>query len=90
MLADPTRTVGERKRFLLDELVAFCEAEGLTINDDTSVAARAAWPEYLRHGAYVCQANRSFRKGLTHLGFYTAGAVQPRVPAIRRHVPAVP
>lgn len=91
VLADPTRTVGERNRFLLDELGALYEAEGLTTNHDTVVvAARAAWPEYMSHGAYVCQANRSFRKGLTHLGFYTSGAVQPMVPAIRRHVPAVP
>lgn len=87
LLRDPARTLGERTRFLMTELIAFYEAEGLLSADDTVVvAARSAWPEYLSTGAYVCQPDRAFREGLTHLGFYTDGRVQHLVPSIReRH-----
>jgi hypothetical protein len=81
--ADPNRLLDERTRFLLSELVAFYEAEGLLSSDDTVVvAARSAWPEYQRRSAYICQPNRSFREGVSHLGFYASGAVQPLVPRI--------
>lgn len=43
MTSDPTRVVGEQSRFLLNELVALYEADGLLTNDDTVVvAARVA------------------------------------------------
>lgn len=42
-------------------------------------------PEYHRIGAYVCQPNRSFREGLTHLGFYADGAIKPHISRIRTH-----
>ncbi len=88
--SDPTRVVGEQSRFLLNELVALYEMDGLLTTDDTVVvAARVAWPEYQRFAAYVCQPNRSFRVGLTHLGFYAHGAIQPLVPRIRDHLVAV-
>lgn len=89
--ADPTRVIGEQTRFLLTELVALYEADGLLTNDDTVVvAARVAWPEYQRTGAYVGQPDRAFRSGLSHFGFYANGAIQPLVPRIRRHLPSVP
>jgi hypothetical protein len=47
------------------------------------VAARFAYPEYLKRSLYVCQAERVFRDGLTHMGFYANGAIQPHVPRIR-------
>jgi hypothetical protein len=83
---DASRLLGEQTRFLLSELVALFEADGLLTNDDTVVvAARASWPEYLEIGAYVCQPNRAFWDGLTHLGFYANGAIQRLVPRIREH-----
>jgi len=89
--ADPARIVAEQTRFLLSELVALYEADGLLTNDDAVVvAARSAWPEYQETSAYVCQPDRSFREGLAHLGFYAEGAIQPLVPRIRRHLPSVP
>jgi hypothetical protein len=91
VVADPGRLIGERARFLLAELVALYETDGLLTNDDTViVAARAAWPEYLAIGVYVCQADRVFREGLTHLGFYAEGAIQPLIARIRAHYSAVP
>jgi hypothetical protein len=90
VIADPTRLVGEQTKFLLVELVALYESDGLLTNDDTViVAARAAWPEYKALGAYVCQANRSFREGLTHFGFYAEGAIQPVIARIRAWYPSV-
>lgn len=86
----PGRLLGEQTRFLLTELVAMYEAEGLTATDDTVVvAARSAWPLYQRVAAYVCQPDRAFREGLTYLGFYAAGAIQPLVPRILAHHIAV-
>ncbi len=82
-LADPTLLPGERTVFLLRELQALYLEDGLVDSDDTViVAARFAYGEYLTHGAYVCQVGRSFRRGLTHLGFYYKGSVQLEVPAI--------
>jgi hypothetical protein len=90
VIADPVRPVGEQTRFLLSELVALYEAEGLLTSDDTViVAARKAWPEYHELSAYVCQPDRTFREGLTHFGFYTDAAIQPTIARILRHEPVV-
>lgn len=84
------RLLGEQTRFLLSEMVQLFETEGLLTSDDTViVAARAAWPFYKDTASYVCQPNRAFRDGLSHLGFYSDGAVQPLVPRIVRHIPTV-
>jgi len=89
-LADPATAPAEQARFLLREFRALLVEDGLIDNDDVViiiiiiiiiiVAARAAYPSYLAHHAYVCQSGRSFRDGLTHLGFYGEKAIQP-VPA---------
>lgn len=90
VVAQPGRVLGERTLFLLTELDALYEADGLLDSDDTVVvAARDAWPEYQRVSAYVCQPDRSFRAGLTHFGFYTLGAIQSLVPRIERYLPSV-
>lgn len=90
VITDPTRLVDGQTKFLLSELVALYEADGLLTTDDTViVAARSAWPEYRRFNAYTCQPNRSFRAGLTHFGFYTDGAIQPLIPRIRAQHPAI-
>ncbi len=52
-------------------------------DDVVVVAARFAYPEYLKRSVYVCQAERAFRGGLTHMGFYADSAIQPHVPRIR-------
>jgi len=89
-VADPSRLLGEQTRFLLAELVALYETDGLLTTDDTVVvAARAAWPDYQEMAAYVCQPDRSFREGLTHLGFYANSAIQPLIPRIRTHYRSV-
>lgn len=83
VLGDPTGLVAEQTRFLLRELQALLEADGLLDTDDVVVvAARVAYGEYQNHVVYVCQPGRAFRRGLTHLGFYTDGAIQPLVPRI--------
>jgi len=75
--------VSEQTRFLLSELVALFEVDGLLSTDDTViVAARTAWPEYQTIGAYICQPDRSFREDVIHLGFYAEGAIQPLVAKI--------
>jgi len=38
--------------------------------------------EYLTHGVYICQPGRSFRPGLSHMGFYFEGAIQSTVAKI--------
>jgi len=81
---DPAGSVAEQTRFLLRELQALLVHDGLVDTDDVVVvAARFAYPEYLKQAAYICQAERPFRYGLTHLGFYSNGAIQAHVPRIR-------
>lgn len=90
VVGDARRLLGEQARYLLSELVALYEAEGLLSTDDTViVAARSAWPEYRTLAAYVCQPERSFRDGLTHFGFYAEGVVQPVIARIRAHYGSV-
>ncbi len=90
LITDPARVTGEQTRFLLAELMALYEADGLLSADDTVVvAARSAWPEYLQLAAYICQPNRSFRAGLKYFGFYAEGVIQPLIAQIRQHHVAV-
>ncbi len=82
-LRDVTGNVSEQARFLLRELQALLAEDGLLDADDVVVvAARSAYPEFLKHAAYICQPNRSFREGLTHMGFYADGRIQPHVARI--------
>jgi hypothetical protein len=90
LLEDTTRLIGEQTRFLLNELVALYEADGLLTSDDTVVvAAKVAWGEYLKYAAYVCQPDRSFREGLSHFGFYFKAHIQTDVPKIIDWTPNV-
>jgi len=76
----------ESERELLRELIQFLATEKL-IGDSQDriliVAARIAYPEYLRYGFYFCQANRSFRH-CSHIGFYHNGEIAPIFPKIRK------
>lgn len=90
VVRDPGRLIGEQARYLLSELTALYEADGLLSNDDTViVAARVAWPEYNDYSAYICGPDRSFRLGLTHLGFYAEGEIRPLIARIRDWYPSV-
>jgi len=82
-ISDQAEPVADQARFLLRELRSLLAEDGLIDNDDVVVmAARAAYPEYLAHHIYVCQPGRTFRDGLTHLGFYAEKAIQPHVARI--------
>ena len=90
ILAEPTRLVSEQTRFLMTELVALYEEDGLLTSDDTViVAARRAWGEYLTYGAYICRPDRSFQRGLTHFGFYSQGQIMDTVARIHDWQPSV-
>jgi hypothetical protein len=83
ILDDNTAFVGEQTRFLLRELQQLFAEDGLLdVADTVVVAARLAWGEYNDHGIYICQPDRSFRPGLTHMGFYAHSAIQPTVAKI--------
>jgi hypothetical protein len=65
--------------------VTFFEAEGLIGVDDTVVvAARSAYPEYLRTAAYICQANRSIRR-VSSMAFYSGKQIRREVPRVLAH-----
>lgn len=83
LLDDPHEVISEREAFLLRELQAMLAGENLLRNpvDVVIVAAHHAWPEYLRHSAYICQANRPFQQ-VQRLGFYSHGVVNPLIPRI--------
>jgi hypothetical protein len=82
--SDPAALITEQARFLLRELQALLVEDGLVDNDDVVVvAARFAYPEYRKHGVYICQPGRAFRGGLTHMAFYASAAIQPPVPRIQ-------
>lgn len=91
LLADPLELVGEQARFLLRELQALFLQDGLLLEaeDTVVVAARYAYPQYMMTSAYVCQPDRSFRAGLTHMAFYKEGSIQPYVPTIYQRRPDV-
>lgn len=86
LLADGGQMVSEQERFLLHELHTLFEHDGLLEHCDTVVvAARVAYPDYLKTNSYVCQPGRAFRAGLSRFGFYAKGAIQRELPAILHH-----
>jgi hypothetical protein len=83
-VSEPTGTASDQAWFLLHELEALLVGDGLMDNDDVVVvAARFAYPEYLKRSVYACQPRRAFRDGLTHMGFYANSAIQRHVARIR-------
>jgi hypothetical protein len=90
LLGDDAELLSDKTRFLLRELQELFVDDGLIGQDDVViVAAREAYPEYLKYGLYVCQPNRSFRPGLTHMGFYLRRAIQREVPAVLHRIPKI-
>lgn len=49
------------------------------------VPAKSAWPFYEKYGAYICQPGRYFRQ-VSHVAFYSGGAVQREVPKILERI----
>lgn len=92
LLADAGAGLGEREAFLLRELRALFEADGLLTpaHDVVVVAARVAYGDYRRDAVYVCQPGRRFRAGVTRVGFYTQKAIQPEFPRIHARRDDVP
>jgi hypothetical protein len=83
ILEDSSEVISEREIFLLRELQIMFEKEDLlkSPHNTVIVAAKNAWPEYQKFGAYICQPNRSFRK-VERIGFYSSGQIQPYFPEI--------
>lgn len=83
ILADTQESISEREVFLLRELQAMFRNDGLIAaeGDVVIVAARSAWPEYLKHHVYVCQPMRSFQ-AVSRMGFYSEGQIQASIPKI--------
>lgn len=90
VLRDGDAPVSEQTAFLLRELRRLFDVEGLLGTQDTViVAARRAYPAYEATSAYVFQPGRSFRKGLTYLGFYADGEIKPLLARVRAREDAI-
>lgn len=83
ILEDSFEVISEREIFLLRELQIMFERENLlkSPHNTVIVAAKNAWPEYKKFGAYICQSNRSFRN-VERIGFYANGQIQLYIPQI--------
>jgi hypothetical protein len=82
IVEDEDEPAGERARYLIRELLALFRVEGLLDDLDTVVvAARRAYPLYLKYGAYICQPYRAMRP-VRWFAFYTAKEIKPEIPQI--------
>ena len=83
LLADKQEVISERETLLLRELQIMFRQERLleAAKDTVVVAARVAWPEYQKYGAYIYQAGRSFER-VRYVAFYAGGEIQALVPNI--------
>lgn len=84
LLEDPSEPASEQQRFLLRELIALFELDGLVGYENVVVvAAGTAYDTWRNFGAYVCQAERAFRS-VTHWGFYRSKRIEPEFPRVIR------
>lgn len=83
LFEDKREVISEREAFLLRELQAMLDKENLigTAKDTLVIPAKHAWPEYKEFNAYVCQANRSFKR-VEYLAFYHGNKIHALVPKI--------
>lgn len=89
LIEDPDEPASEQQRFLLRELLALFELDGLIGGDDVViVAAGDAYGIWRDYGAYVCQARRTFRR-VRHWGFYRAKRIEPEFPLVRARYPEI-
>ncbi len=85
VIEEDAEGIADRERFLLRELQALFVEDGLLgVADVAIVAARNAYPEYLKIHAYICQpeTTRTFQHGISRIGFYADGEIKPEVPRI--------
>jgi hypothetical protein len=85
VIEEDAEGIADRDRFLLRELQALFESDDLLGGMDVVVvAARHAYPEYLKRQAYICQpaTSRTFQPGIERMGFYADGEIKPEVPRI--------
>jgi hypothetical protein len=76
--------LGEEEHLMSTLGTGFSRPRPTTSDDDVLVVAggKIAAAEYLRHNAYVCQPERSFRD-VERVGFYRNGQIEPFFPRIR-------
>jgi hypothetical protein len=76
--------LGEEKELMSTLTAASEPVRPTTSDDDVLVVAggKIAVADYLRHNAYVCQPERSFRD-VERIGFYRNGQIEPFFPRIR-------
>jgi hypothetical protein len=76
--------VGEEKELMSTLLSTHERPRPTTPEDDVLVVAggKIAVADYLRHDAYICQPERSFRD-VERMGFYRNGQIEPFFPRIR-------
>ncbi len=86
VLADPLGFVPELQGYLLRELQALFEAEGLLYHADVVIVpAKDAYALYREKALYVCSPEKAFRPGLRYMAFYLDGAIQKEVATILEH-----
>lgn len=88
VIEEDAEGMADRDRFLLRELQALFVSDGLLgLADVAVVAARHAYPEYLKLHAYICQpaTSRTFQTGIRRIGFYADSEIKPEVPRILEH-----
>jgi hypothetical protein len=76
--------IGEEKELMSTLLSAHERPRPTTPDDDVLVVpgGKVAVADYLRHHAYICQPERSFRD-VERMGFYRNGQIEPFFPRIR-------
>ena len=91
VVRDDTEPVSDRERFLLRELQRLFDGDGLlaSAEDVVIVAARFAYADYQQFGAYLCQTGRTFRSGVTRMGFYRQKRIEPELPRFVHRVAAL-
>lgn len=86
ILGDDRLTVSELQRYLLRELQDLLAHEGLIdFADVVIVPASEAYGVYLERAVYVCQAGRSFRRGVHYVAFYADGEIKRHVARVMSH-----
>lgn len=86
ILGDADDPPTERERFLLRELIAMLQDDGLLSAGPTVaiVAASSGWPMYQAVPAYRCALTLPLRSAgqMDYLGFYAQGQIKPAVPKV--------
>jgi hypothetical protein len=84
VLADRYVEVPELQRYLLRELLALFDRDGLLSAVDTVIVPVNAQSLalYRRRGVYLCQPGRSISEQVHYVGFYADGEIKPEIARI--------